>query len=226
MALGAAFGIVVTACAALALIGVLGRERARAGAFAADRTMRESQLLREALKSLRDAKLPPGARVGLVNPSPQAHSVLASSGDAVVTSYTPLAAALHGDLATRLFAPGITLLGVSDTIPPAWEDAALFIYHDDGSLRPIGHGAEALVEAAQLALRGERYALAERMLLRARALGDTLPAGTFGLIAAAGMQGHPDEAGHYAEEFLRRWPNDPRAATVRQALKGPAPQSP
>src|SRR5207247_7641658 len=136
---------------------VRARERARTGDFAADRTVRESGLLDSALVSLTAARLPAGTRVGLVNPTPRVHSALADTAGAEVTTYTPLEAALRDGMALRLFAPGLRLLGVSDTIPSAWEDAALFVYHDDGTLRAIGHGGAALAEAGTLALRGHRF---------------------------------------------------------------------
>jgi len=87
------------------------------------------------------------------------------------------------------------------------------------ALVAAGQPAQALAELGYFSLRLEQWKEAEAMFLRSRALGDTLADATFGLIITNSTLGREPEARRYAEEFLRRWPHDERAATVSAGLR-------
>src|SRR5262249_51494100 len=116
------------------------RERATIGPFPADKTVREASLLQHAITDLAAAGLRPGDRIAFVNPAPQRHYAMAdtaASGRPVHT-YVPLEGALRGGDAVRLFVPGVVDLGFENHLPGVWEDAQVFLYHDDGTLRALG----------------------------------------------------------------------------------------
>ena len=212
----------VLALAGLGFAGVRARERAMTGDFPADRTVRESRMLRNAVAGLRAARLSPGTRVAFVNPAPRRHSSLAAAGAAPTASYLPLEQALRGGETLRLFFPGLRYAGFADTLPRAWEDAETFLYQDDGTLRALGRGAPALAELGYFTLRTGQWARADAMFRRSLALGDTLADAVFGLGITSSFLGRPADERAYAAEFLRRWPDDPRARVVRAALDGRA----
>ncbi|HET7225631.1 MAG TPA: hypothetical protein VFK69_07920, partial [Candidatus Eisenbacteria bacterium] len=213
--------VLVVAFVALEARQVRERERAMSGDFAADRTVRESTLLRNAMKSLAAsgaATLPAGTPVAFVTPAPVRTSMFSPAGAGEHHVYVPLEAALRGGETLRLFHPNLRMLGFADSLPPAWESAEVYQFDNDGTLRDQGRGARALANLGYFALRQQRLEQADAMFRRSRALGDTLPDATFGLIITNSARKDDRAARAVAAEFLRRWPNDPRAATVRQGL--------
>jgi hypothetical protein len=193
------------------------RERAMRGPFPLDKTVREGHLLRNAIDHLRKADLQPGDRIAFVNPGPRRHYATVDTtavDPAAIRSYVPLEGALRNGESIRLFFPGVEYLGFSDHLPREWENAEVFFFKDDGRLRPIGRGGQALAELGYLLLPDHDWQRAEGMFMRSRELGDTLADATFGLIITRDFLGHREESNRYAEEFLRRWPNDPRAPVV------------
>src|SRR6185503_16885608 len=92
-----------------------------------------------------------------------------------------------------LFYPGVTYLGFDDHLPREWEDAEVFLFQDEGNLRDLGRGGEALSQLGYFLLKLHEWNRAEAMLLRSRQLGDTLADATFGLIVTRDYLG--DHAG-------------------------------
>jgi len=203
---------------------VRARENAVLGPFPADKTIREAQLLGNAVAGLRGARVQPGARIAFVNPAPPLHFAVADPRrvpNANVSSYVPVEGAMRHGQAVRLFLPGVEYLGFARRLPREWEDAEVFLYRDDGGMRALGRGSRALAELGYFTLRTRQWAAADSMFQRSRALGDTLADATFGLIITSGYLGRQGDERRYAEEFLRRWPDDARAATVAQGLRRP-----
>ena len=229
-----ALGAAVAALAVFAGVeysNVRARERAMVGPFALDKTVREAGLLRNAVRDLTAAKLERGDHILFINPAPRRHVTVGDTtrADAVpIHSYIPLEGALRGGEAIRVFFPGIEYLGFDSELRPDREDANVFVYWDEGNLRPIGRGGHALAELGYYTLRFRDFPKAEAMFLRSRALGDTLPDATFGLIITSDFLGRPADVDRYCKEFLRRWPDDWRAPTVAAGtssegvLKAPA----
>ena len=214
----------VALAAVVAFAGVEGwsvraRERARAGPFAADRTIRESTLLGNAIRSLTAARLAPGARVAFVNPTPKEHVSVTGAPAVSVTSYNPLERAMSDGRTLRLFLPGVRYLGFADTLPREWEDAEVFLYEPDGRSRHVGHGSRALAAVGTSALETGQWQWAEAMFRRTLARGDTLPDAVFGLANTRSLLGSGREAAAYARDFLRRWPRDPRARRVEEGFR-------
>ena len=200
-------------------VAVQAREHAMRGSFPLDKTMRESLLLGNAVADLDSARLAPGTPIAFVNPAPIQHVAFAdTSKAAVITSYLPLEGALRRGEAIRLFFPDARYRGFGRTLPREWEDAEVFLFRDDGNLRAMGRGGEALAGLGYFVLGAHEWEKAEAMFLRSRALGDTLADATFGLVITRDFLGHRDESTRYAEEFLRRWPNDSRVPLVAQGL--------
>jgi len=170
------------AVSALAVIGALqwaavrAREGARLGPLPADKTMRESLLLRNASAGLRAARLAPGADVGFVNPYQQQHGSLAGapSGSAV-RSYIPLEAAMRGGESLRLFAPGTRYLGFAIVPPPEWDRAHIFFFDNDGTLTALGTPPAAYRALAALFEEEGAHATAESLRGRALALEGAAP---------------------------------------------------
>ncbi len=196
------------------------RERTRAmnGSFPADKTVREAMLLRNAVTDLRKAGLVAGDRVAFVNPAPVRHAAMSDTsgaGSASVHSYIPLEGAMRGGETIRLFFPGVEYLGFARDLPRAWEEAEVFLYQDEGTLRHLGKGSAALAELGTFGLKLREWTRAEAMFLRTRTRGDTLADATFGLIITRDFLGDLAGSRRYAAEFLRRWPGDSRAEVVR-----------
>jgi len=214
------------AAALVAFVGVeyrnvRAREHAMVGPFAQDKTIREAMLLENAIQDLRAAGVRPGDRIAFVNPAPRRHFAVADTSAAKaapVHSYVPLEGALRGGEAIRVFFPGVEYLGFESRLPREWEDAQVFLFHDDGTLRAVGRGSQALAELGRFALRTRQWKEADEMFLRSRALGDTLADATYGLIITSDFLGRPQDSKRHAADFLRRWPNDPRARDVASAM--------
>ena len=220
-AVGVILAVLVVAFAGVEAANVRAREKRAIGSFLQDKTMREELLLRNVVRGLREAKLTSGDRLVFVNPAPRRHTALTAdaAADTALHSYVPLEGAMRGGETIRLFFPGVEYLGFGTALRPEWEDARAFLFQDDGRVRDLGIGGRSLAELGYFTLRLERWGDAEQLFLRSRARGDTLPEATFGLIVTSGKLGRPEESRRYAEEFLRRWPNDPRAAVVAQGLR-------
>jgi hypothetical protein len=193
---------------------VRARETAKLGTFARDKAVREGFILKNAVTDLKSAELKPGDRIAFVNPAPIRHYAMADTTDATRASYVPLEGALRNGETIRLFFPGVGYAGLGKTIPTEWEDAEVFLYQDEGTLRHLGRGSKALAELGYFTLRLRDWDHAERLFLRSRALGDTLADATFGLIITSDYQGRHADSERYAAEFLSRWPDDPRARVV------------
>ncbi len=223
----------VGALLALGLIAYVGaefrnvraREAASANGLPLDRTIRESLLLGNGVAGLRAAGLAAPDSIAFVNPFPTRHQNIASrdttlheapTGDA---SYTPFEAVLRGGESVRLFFPGVRLLGFGESVPPAWEAARIFLYGNDGTLTPLGRGLESQRRLGELCVEIRRWDLAESSFRRAIALGDTsADAAHRLLLASAGMR-RGLETRRLAEAFARKWPHDPRSATVVEVLR-------
>jgi hypothetical protein len=200
---------------------VRAREAELIGPFPRDKTIREALLLGNAVRDLRAAGIGPGDRIAFVNPAPPQHYAMTDSVLAprkTVHSYVPLEGALRQGEAIQVFFPGVTYLGFDRVLPREWEDAKVFLFQDEGTLRAVGSGSQALSELGLFAMRIEQWADADSMFLRSRALGDTLADATYGLIITSDFVGRKDDSKRYAAEFLRRWPNDQRAPAVAQAM--------
>lgn len=191
------------------------RERALQGPFLADRIVRESQILRNAIAALDSARLAPGTRVIFVNSVPRPVPGALGDPSQVVVSYMPFEAALRGGDAVRVFLPNLRFLGLGPRIPPDWEDAETFLFSREGELRRLGRGSGALAGLGSFTLQTGQWAAADSMFRRSRALGDTLPDATFGLIYTSHHLGNFEESRAFEREFLRRWPDDPRAIELR-----------
>lgn len=221
---GGAAAAVAAALALLAFVGiewrnVRAREHAMIGDFAADRTMRESGMLRNAVAAMDSARLAPSTAFALVSPAEQRHFALVE-GASATRAYIPFEGAMRGGETLRLFFPDLHYLGIGAAIPPEWEDAEAFLYHADGTLRPLGRRGRAQAEIGYFALRLRQFEKADSLFVRALALGDTVPDAVFGLVITRDALKHPEASQAWAAEFLRRWPEEPRATAVRSALGG------
>jgi len=200
---------------------VRAREAAKIDAFAMDKTIRESTLLRNAVADLRAAGVTAGDTVAFMNPGPRKRVRLVG-GDAdaePVRSYYPLEGAMRQGQSIAVFFPGAGYLGFGRDIPPEWERAKIFVFFDDGHLEPIGSGTEALAQLGHQLVLQERWDEAGQAFERSIASGDTLPDAAYGLIATDYFQGRRERAMARAAAFLRRWPDDPRVPALAQQLR-------
>ena len=204
--------------------GVRLRESAVVAGLPADKTVRESMLLRNAISDLRKAQLAPGTRVGFVNPFPREHHAIAGEGAmdlataATTRSYIPLEGAMRGGRSLQLFVPGLAYAGFAVLPPRGWEDVELFLFDNDGSLEPLGRGASAHTRLGQLMIDLQRPIEAEVLLRRAVLLGDESAETEYLLMIAIGSQGRMTEGYHAAREFLARWPQSPHAGIIRSQI--------
>lgn len=210
------------------------RQRLDVSGLKVDRIARESGILRRAVTDLRAAALTPGDSVAFVNPYPLL-SMDASRGevhaDASALSeyaYIPFVLATREGRALSLFVPGPVIVGVSDGVRRDWEGVRVFRYDNDGALTDIGRGADALFVLSDDYLRGERWNYAQLALQRLLELGRDDAEVRWRLGRALGQQG--DEAGALAQAqiLLTRWPDSPRAVTLREnaARAGISPTGP
>jgi hypothetical protein len=204
---------------ALSALAMQHRASMIQNALPVDRTIRDAVLLRHSLEGLRAANLQPGTRVAFLNPVPGPHFDLAAGGPAsgsgvTRTSYYPLEAAMRGGETLRLFFPRLIYLGFARVLPPAWEDSESFYFEQRGWLEPWGHGQRALLRQAETQAAAADWAGARESYGRARALGDSIPAALLGEIVALDRLGRDAEARGVAQQFVSRWPDDPRAAAL------------
>jgi hypothetical protein len=222
-ALGWVLALALVAMVARDFSAVLERETARIGDMPADRVMRESRLLSHVAATLDTLHVPAGSRIAYVNPSPYRRFALVDTTGYEVHGYVPLQAALAGGDAIRVLRPGLRYAGFGTDLPREWEDAEALLYRGDGSARWIGHGSVALAELGYFKLRLRQFAGADSLFVRSLARGDTLPDALFGRVTVAAVTGDRATAESAGREFLRRWPNEPRAGAVRQTLAGARP---
>jgi tetratricopeptide (TPR) repeat protein len=221
----AVVAVLLVGLVALEFRNVRLRERTRVHGLLRDRTMRESELLRAAIHDLDAARLPAGSQVAIVDPTPPSYLSVADADTQLRASpryrgaYRPLEGALRHGEALAVFVPGATLLGVDRSLPRAWEDAQIFWSKANGGLEPLGTGSLALAQLGEMNVSLGQWDEARRLYSRTRERGDTLAPSTLGLMVVEAATGHQDEAQRYAVEFLRRWPDDPRAAVVDSALR-------
>ena len=215
---------------ALLLAGYVGNETFQVhlrrtqtgGEILVDRVARESSLLRNTLADLRRAHVTAGDSIVLVNPYPQlsvdpSRNVVRPAGSGFGEhAYIPLVGALHGGPALALFIPGVTVLGMGDGVPPAWERARVFRFENDGRLVDLGRGAAALDSLATDYIAGERWPDARRVLEHLIELGHDGPEVRWRLGNALARLG--DDAGGYAQArlLMERWPESPRARMLRE----------
>jgi hypothetical protein len=215
--------LVLTAFVVAEARNVRTRETWMSGVYAGDRTMRESGLLRNIVTGLDSMRFAPGTPVAFVNPAPRMHQPLGGNGT-VVYSYMPFETAMRDGETTRLFFPGIRMVGVGERVKPEWETSEIVLFMGDGRLTDVGRGGRALTELGYRLMPLGQWAVSDSMFRRARALGDTLPDGTFGLMATSHYLGHDDLMREFCREFLRRWPHEKRAAitdtTLQRSLRG------
>lgn len=217
---GIAWSVIAVLCFA-EFRAVRGREAAMIDAFALDKTIRESTLLRNAVADLRVAGITAGDTIAFMNPGPRKRVRLVGETEdgEPVHSYYPLEGAMRGGRSIDVFFPGVGYLGFGRDIPPEWERAKIFVFFDDGHVEPIGQGAGALAQLGTQLMRQERWDEAERAFERSVAGGDTLPDAAYGLIATDFFQGRRRQAMARADWFLRRWPDDPRVPNLTQQLR-------
>lgn len=188
------------------------------GEIVVDRVARESALLRNTLAGLRAANVAAGDTIALINPfPPRAPGVVRPAGEGFSEhAYIPLVAALRGGPALALFRPDVTLLGMGDGIPRAWERARVFRFANDGRLTDLGRGAAALDSLASDYLEGQRFDEARLALERTIALGGDGPEVRWRLGKALASLG--DDAGGFAQAqiIMERWPDSPRARQLRE----------
>ena len=207
---------------ALDFWSVRAREREKLGPFAADKVVRESRLLERGLSQLRGLQLPPGTRVAFVNPGDRGRVHFGrSTTDSIARSQNilPLESALRDGEALRVFMPHLQYAGFAFSLPREWEDARVLLFNDHADLMDLGTGSHALARLGAFCLEVGDHEAADSLFRRSRMRGDTLADATFGLVLTADALGHPAESDRYAREFLRRWPNDPRAAYLDSVLR-------
>lgn len=157
------------------------RASERGGGVLVDRVARESGLIRNALASLREAKVVPGDTIVIINPypllgvDPSRSEVSGPGGGFGSHAYIPLVAALREGRALPLLMPGVTVLGMGDGVPPEWMRARVFQFDNEGGLADLGRGTAALDTVATAYLEGSRWADADAALSRLAAAGVDTP---------------------------------------------------
>ena len=199
------------------------------GGVLVDRVARESELLRNAIGDLAEARVSRGDTIVLVNPyplqsvDPTANQTRPAGSGFGAHAYIPLVAALRDGRAVPLFRPGVTVLGIGDGLPPEWSRARAFRFANDGHLTDLGRGTVALDSLSLDYLRGERWSDARATLERLLALGVDGPEFRWRLgVALAGLG---DMAGVSAEARLiaQRWPESTRGAQLLELVPGSQP---
>jgi hypothetical protein len=158
------------------------RSTATQDALPIDRTLRDATVLRHAIPTLQSAALPPGTRVGFVNPAPRRSFDLMTGAPTRAedarqrSSYYPLEAAMRGGETLKLFVPGVEYAGFERTIPVGAESTEWFYFEQRGWLERWGHGRAALTRQGEVQRDGGQSAAAESTFARARAITDSLPA--------------------------------------------------
>lgn len=226
----AALGVVLVAYVGNEAWQVHVRQTYATGGIIVDRVARESALLRHTLAGLRAANVAAGDSIVLVNPDPQrsvdaAHDVVRPAGSGFGEhAYIPLVSAWHGGSALALFLPGVTVLGMGDGVPPAWERARVFRFENDGRLHDLGRGPAALDSLASDYLAGGRWLDARTALERLIELGQDGPEVRWRLGDALAHLGDDAGAVEEARILIERWPDSPRARLLREnAARANAP---
>ena len=174
-------GLAALACfVALEVNAMHIRSTATQDALPIDRTLRDGTVLRHALPALQSAALPPGTRVGFVNPAPRRSFDLMTGAPTRAedarqrSSYYPLEAAMRGGETLRLFVPGVEYAGFERTIPVGAESTEWFYFEQRGWLERWGHGRAALLRQGDVQRAGGQAAAAESTFTRARAIPDSI----------------------------------------------------
>jgi hypothetical protein len=220
--LAAVLGLVLVAYVGNEAYQVRVRQTLAGGGIIVDRVARESALLRRSLAGLRAAHVVAGDTIVLVNPDPQrsvdaAHDVVRPAGSGFGEhAYIPLVSAWHGGSALSLFLPGVSVLGMGDGVPRAWERARVFRFDNDGQLHDLGRGATALDSLASDYLMGGRWLDARTALERIIELGRDGPEVRWRLGSALARLGDDPGAFAQARLLMARWPDSPRARLLRE----------
>src|SRR5258708_9539914 len=164
--------------AAVEARAVRARESLMNGPYPADRTIRDSMILRNIASGLDTLGYAPGTSFVFANPAPRVHRSLPGGGP-IVYSYMPFDAARRSGETLRLVAPGWKSLGVIERVPRAWGDLEVVLFNGDGKLWRIGRGGRPLTGLGYRMRPPGLGAPAGSMFRRARPLGDTLRDGTF-----------------------------------------------
>jgi hypothetical protein len=140
--------VLVLAFVAAEARGIRSRERATIAHLPADRTLRDAELLRNVVWSLKRESLPAGTVVGFVNPSPAPRVPLTTGASAplkggVRQPYYPLESVMEDGRTLRVFLPQLGYAGFSDTIPQSWTNVEVFLFEQRGYLKRWGRGQEA-----------------------------------------------------------------------------------
>jgi hypothetical protein len=218
----AVIGVVLVAYAGNEAYQVRVRQTLVREGIVVDRVARESALLRLSLAGLRAAHVAAGDTIVFVNPDPArsvdaTHGVVRPAGSGFgENAYIPFVSAWRGGSALPLFLPGVTVLGMGDGVPPAWERARVFRFDNDGRLHDLGRGDMALDSLASDYLMGARWLDARTALERLLQLGRDGPEVRWRLGSALAHLG--DDAGAFAQArlLLSRWPDSPRARQLRE----------
>lgn len=146
--------VLVLAFVAAEARGIRSRERATIAHLPADRTLRDAELLRNVVWSLKRESLPAGTVVGFVNPSPAPHVPLTTGASAplkggVRQPYYPLESVMEDGRTLRVFLPQLGYAGFSDTIPQSWTNVEVFLFEQRGYLKRWGRGQVALRHEAE-----------------------------------------------------------------------------
>jgi len=140
------------------------RETATRDFLPADRTMRESLLLRNSLTGIAAAHLAPGSAVLFVSPLTRppfdvVRGVRGEAGEvAGRTTYFPLEAAMRDGETLRLFFPALRFAGFARTIPAGLDSVEVFHFEQRGYLERWGRGAAARAREAAVLRRAGRAA--------------------------------------------------------------------
>ncbi len=187
-----------------------------------DRIARESEILRNAVTSLRGVGLATGDSVAFVNPYPLL-SMDASRGEvhgegATLSEYAyiPFVLATREGRALKLFVEEPVIVGISDGVRREWEGVRILRYDNDGTLTDVGSGSDALFALSEDYLKGERWQYAQLALERVLELGRDDAEVRWRLGRAAGYQGNEAGALEQARVLLERWPDSPRAVSLRE----------
>lgn len=187
-----------------------------------DRIARESVILRNAVRDLRRLGLAPGDSIAFVNPYPYLSmdasrgTVNESATSVSPYAYIPFVLATREGRALTLFVDGPVVAGVSDGVKREWEGVRILRYDNDGSLTDLGKGAEALFALSDDYLRGERWRYAQLALERVIELGRDDAEVRWRLGRAVGQLGDEQGAMENARMILDRWPDSPRAQSLRE----------
>lgn len=213
--------------AAIGARSIAAREQAVANGLPLDRTIREGMLTRNGIEGLKSLELGSPDSIGYVNPYPRMFQNIASNDPTLRAApsgqtYTPFEAAMRGGETLALFYPNVRSLGFATQPRSEWGAALILLHENDGTLHPLGRGTVALERFGEEAIGIEQWPLAEDAFRRVLAQGDPTADAVHGLVYSLAGQSRDREAVELARDFVRRWPQDPRADALRQWLESEA----